>query len=86
MNLFKQPLNDVCILKILDQFICPNSGIKILQYPIHEHMVNKQEVVGILTNVSKFEESQEELIRGTAEREQMNWSIFFRMLLLLQQQ
>ena len=32
-------------------------------------MVNKQEVVNILTNFSKFEESQEDLIRGTAKRE-----------------
>ena len=37
-------------------------------------MVNNQEVVNILMNFSKFEESQEELIRGTAKLEQMNWS------------
>ena len=39
-------------------------------YHICEHsdqMVNKQEVVNILTDFSKFEESWEELIRGTAK-------------------
>ena len=44
-------------------------------------MVNKKEVVNILTNFSKFEESQEELIRGTAKLEQMNWSNIFGTLL-----
>ena len=43
-------------------------------------MVNKQEVVNILTNFSKFEESREALIRGTAKLEQMNWSNIFGML------
>ena len=43
-------------------------------------MVNKQEVV--LMNFSKFEKSQEELIRGTAKLEQMNWSNIFETLLL----
>ena len=46
-------------------------------------MVNKQEVVKILMNCSKFEESQEELIRGAAKLEQMNWSNIFEALLLL---
>ena len=45
-------------------------------------MVNKQEVVNVLTNFSKFEESREELIRGTAKLEQMNWTNIFGMLLL----
>ena len=40
-------------------------------------MVNKQEAVNILTNFSKFKESWEELIRGTAKLEQMNWSSIF---------
>ena len=55
-------------------------------YLIREHsdlvnVVNKQEVVKILTNFSKFEESREKLIRGTAKLEQMNWSNIFGMLL-----
>ena len=37
-------------------------------------MVDKQEVVKILINFAKFEESPEELIRGTAKLKQMNWS------------
>ena len=45
-------------------------------------MVNKLEVVNILTNFSKFEESGEELIGGTAKLEQMNWSNIFGRLLL----
>ena len=45
-------------------------------------MGNKLEVVKISTNFSKFEESQEELIRGNAKREQMNWSNIFWTLLL----
>ena len=47
-------------------------------------MVNEQEVVDILTNFSKFEESYEELIRVTAKLEQMNLSNIFTMLLFLQ--
>ena len=35
--------------------------------------------MNILTN---FEESREELIKGTAKREQINWSNIFGMLLL----
>ena len=49
-------------------------------------MVNKQEVVNILTNFSKFEESRKELIRrlrGTAKLEQMNWSNIFGTLLYI---
>ena len=38
--------------------------------------------MNVLTNVSKFEESREELIRGTAKLEQMHWLNFFGMLLL----
>ena len=40
-------------------------------------MVNKQEVVNILTNFSKFWESQEELIGGIAKLEQMNSVKYF---------
>ena len=46
-------------------------------------MVNKQEVVNILTNFSEFEELQEELISGTAKLEQMNWSNIFGTLLYI---
>ena len=40
-------------------------------------IVNKQEVVSISTNFSKFEESQGKLIRISAKLEQMNWSNIF---------
>ena len=40
-----------------------------------------KEVVNILTKFSKFEESREELIRVTAELEQMNSNIFGMLLL-----
>ena len=40
-------------------------------------LVIKQEVVNILTNFSKFEESLGELIRISAKLEQMNWSNIF---------
>ena len=47
-------------------------------------MVNKQKVVNILTKFSKYEESLEELIRGTVKLEEMNWSNIFGTLLLPQ--
>ena len=49
-------------------------------------MVNKQEVVNILTNFSKIEKTQEELTRGTAKLEQMNWPNIFGTLLSLRLQ
>ena len=47
-------------------------------------MVNKQEVVKILTYFSKFEKLREELTRGTSKSEQMNWSITLGTLLFPQ--
>ena len=40
-------------------------------------MVNKQEIVNVLANFSKFEEPRKKLIRGAAKPEQMNWSNIF---------
>ena len=45
-------------------------------------MVNKQEVVNILTNFSKYKESREELIRETPKLEKMNWLNILGTLLL----
>ena len=39
-----------------------------------------QQVLNILTNFSIFEETQGELITGTAKLKQINWSNIFGML------